>query len=429
MMKIKLKITKVETHDVIMPCRAPLQSGGGGQRLKSNFPTVRIDESETGNGLPGHALERTFIVLHTDEGVTGVGETSPFPPCTFSPLLGRSPFDLEDIHHNFPGMENGAWVAVEMACMDIIGKVLDVPVYKLLNGDNVRPKVPHSAYCFFRLPNIEGKGGVHPDNYVTHCQDLIRTFGFTCLKLKMGVYHPDIEVELVHQVREAVGKDVAIRMDVNGVWSQSTAVRALKKLEDCDLEYMEDPLQTTHQHAIHDFQGLAMLRRRFRTPIAADGNYRIRNLVEVIRYDAADVILGDFYGCNGIKGTQQFFHIVSGFNLALSMHSGYEMGVTLAARAHVAAATPGLLHPIDMHYHQLTDDVITGGMWKIQDGCIALTDASGLGVSLDSDKLEHYRWTQEKRDENQRVCRELIERYQVSAPNTWTPKHGVYPDW
>jgi glucarate dehydratase len=258
---------------------------------------------------------------------------------------------------------------------------------------------------------------------------LIETLGFRCLKLKMGVYHPDLEVELVHEVRRTVGPDIAIRMDVNGVWSQSTAVRALKKLEDCDLEYMEDPLQTTHQHEIHDYRGMADLRQRVQTPLAIDGNYRIRNLVDVIRYDCADVVLGDFYGCNGFAGSQQFYYIARNFNLALSMHSGYEMGVLVAARAHLAAAVPGLLHPIDIHYHQLTDDVLAGGMLPITDGCITLTEEPGLGVTLDPDKLERYRWTQEKHEENQRVGEELHAKYEVKAPETWRFEHGAYPQW
>jgi len=428
-MKTKLKITKIETHDVIMPCKAPLQSGGGGRRVPSSFPTVRIAEDEVGKGLPGHAMERTFLVVHTDAGVTGIGAAWLMPPETYTPLIGQNPLNVENVHLLFRGEENGAWVAVEMACMDIMGKVLDLPLCEVLHGKDVRRQVPHSAYCFFRLPNVEGKGGVSPENYVAHCQDLIRTFGFRCLKLKMGVYHPDIEVELVRRIREAVGPQVLIRMDVNGVWSQAAAIRALKKLEACDLEYMEDPLQTTQQHAIHDFRGTRELRRRTLTPIAVDGNYRIKNLVDVIRYDAADVVLGDYYGCNGIKGLGRFYDVAKAFNLGISMHSGYEMGVALMARAHVAAATPGLHHPIDMHYHQLTDDVIEGGIVAIRDGCVSLSDRPGLGVALDPEKLERYRWTREKREENARVVRELKARYEVIEENTWVPEHGVYPDW
>ncbi|MFH1007112.1 MAG: enolase C-terminal domain-like protein [Candidatus Latescibacterota bacterium] len=428
-MNTKVRITQVETHRVIMPCKSLLQSGGGGRRVPSSFPTVAVPEDEAGKGLPGHAMERMYLVVHTDAGITGIGETWPMPPETFAPLIGQNPMNVENVHLLYRGEENHAWVAVEMACMDIVGKVLDLPLCKLLHGEDVRRHVPHSAYCFFRLPNSEGKGGVDPQSYVAHCQDLIETFGFGCLKLKMGVYHPDIEVELVAEVRKSVGPKVLIRMDVNGVWSQATAIRAMKKLEACDLEYMEDPLQSTQQHAIHDFRGMRELRRRTLTPIAVDGNYRIKNLVNVIRYDAADVVLGDYYGCNGIKGLGRFYDMAKAFNLGISMHSGYEMGVALMARAHVGAATPGMYHAIDMHYHQLTDDVIEGGLIPIRQGCVSLSDRPGLGVALDPERLERYRWTQEKHDENARVTAELKARYERIEHDSWVPEHGVFTEW
>lgn len=424
-----LVIAKIETHDVMVPFRAPLQSGGGGQRLEPRYASEPIDEKATGGGQPGPAMERTLLVAHTRDGIAGLGEGPPTSREALQPLVGCNPFCLEEVHRLFPGEESPTWAMVEMACLDIQGKALGLPVCRVLNGDDVRPHVPHSGYCFFRLPNLEGVGGVGPDHYAEHCQRLVAAFGFQCLKLKMGVYRPELEVELVRQVRQAVGPAVALRMDVNGVWSRSTAVRALRKLEDCDLEYMEDPLQTTHQHAIHDYLGMAELRRRVQTPLAVDGNYRLRNLVDVIRYDCADVVLGDYYGCNGAAGAQQFYYTARSFNLALSMHSGYELGVATAARAHLAAAVPGLLHPIDTHYHQLSDDILAGGMLEIAGGRIALREEPGLGVALDRDKVERYRATVATREEHQRVTAQLLAKYERRETDAWRFEHGQYPQW
>ena len=396
-MKLNLKITKVETYRVSVPFITLLHYAA--------------------HGVGGYAMEPTFIILHTNEGVTGLGEGFP-PPSDH--LIGENPFHLEVIRNKLN--RTGGWPAAEMACLDIVGKVLDRPVCKLLNGEDLRPKVPHSAYCFFRIPNEKGEGGVTPDNYVEYCQDLMKQFGFTCLKLKMGTYPPDVEVELVHRVREAVGEKIALRMDLNGAWSHSTALRAVKQLEDCNLEYLEDPLT---QYRGYDYQGLHMLRQRTLTPIAADGHYTTQRLVDLIRYDAADVVLGEI--TYGIKHLRQFYHMAQAFNIAISMHSTYEMGVKIAARAQVAAATPGFHHSIDMHYHQLTDDVIVGGMHKIENGCITVGDKSGLGIELDPDKLEQYRWTPEKHKENIRAREALIEQHNIIPKDRWTPDLESYP--
>ncbi|MBI4531593.1 MAG: hypothetical protein HY709_08720 [Candidatus Latescibacteria bacterium] len=396
-MKLNLKIIRVETHRVIVPFVALFHHDA--------------------HGVGGYGMGPTFTVLHTDAGVTGVGEGAPPPP---ELLIGENPFCLSQI--TFKLRETPAWPAVEMACLDIQGKMLNLPVCKLLNGEDIRPRVPHSAYCFFRIPNVEGEYGVSPENYVAYCQDLIARFGFTCLKLKMGAYPPEVDVELVHQVRQAVGEKVALRMDVNGAWSHSTALMAVKRLEDCNLEYLEDPLC---QYRGYDYPGMHLLRQRTLTPIAADGHYRLRDLVQIVRHQAADVVLGDI--SYGIDNLQRYYRMATEFNVGLSMHSGYEMGVKIAARAHVAAATPGLHHPIDMHYHHLTDDVIKGGMHRIEGGCVTVGDAPGLGVELDPEQLERYRWTPERQAECEQIRQQLIEEHRVIPKDRWARDPARYP--
>ena len=72
------------------------------------------------------------------------------------------------------------------------------------------------------------------------------------------------------------------------------------------------------------------------------------------------------------------------------MHSGSELGVTLAAMLHTAATLPNLTYDADAHYHHLLDDVITGGKMKYEDGCIAVPEGPGLGVELDEDRMAKY---------------------------------------
>ena len=84
-------------------------------------------------------------------------------------------------------------------------------------------------------------------------------------------------------------------------------------------------------------------------------------------------------------------------------------------------------HTFRMHYHHLVDDVIVGGMHRIENGCIEIGGRPGLGVELDPGKLEQYRCSQEKCDENQRLRTELMERYKVVPTDTWKPDLETYP--
>ena len=81
------------------------------------------------------------------------------------------------------------------------------------------------------------------------------------------------------------------------------------------------------------------------------------------------------------------------------MHSGTEFGVELAAMLHTASTIPEMTYAGDAHYHYLSDDIIDGGLMQYQNGCIQVPQGTGLGVSLDEDKMEKYeRYYKEKGD-------------------------------
>jgi glucarate dehydratase len=74
----------------------------------------------------------------------------------------------------------------------------------------------------------------------------------------------------------------------------------------------------------------------------------------------------------------------------MAVHSSGELGIQLATMLHLAAVLPGLSYAADAHYHQLTDDVITGGKLQYSGGRIAVPEGPGLGVSLDKEKVAQY---------------------------------------
>ena len=408
-----MKITGLDTFTVGIPFIAPIFSAYG-----MSYP-ARI---------------RTFILLHTDEGLIGAGEAGVsashlirhgeqariFEEVVKPQVIGENPFDYLAIMKKLRYIPES--IAVEVACWDLMGKAVGLPVYRLLGGSGYRASVPLAAYFFFRGPNREGKLAVDLDNCVEHVRWLIATYGFRTVKLKLGVYEPMIEAEAVERVRAAIGAHVKLRIDPNGCWSLPTAKRVLKRLEHCDLEFVEEPIKyTPARRAIStqegvpslDTLGLAALRRATATPIAADGVYRIDLLWQVARDQAADVALGDIQGCWGIKGMYDFYTLAEVLNIAGGVHSGTETGVMKAAKLHVTAARPELTHAGDAIYYEYADDVLVGGMLKYHDGEMLVPQGAGLGVELDESKLAQYELTEAKHKEYDAYWAEVKRQFKI----------------
>ena len=105
------------------------------------------------------------------------------------------------------------------------------------------------------------------------------------------------------------------------------------------------------------------------------------------------------YYWEGPRGVKRLAAVCEAMGVGLSMHSGTEFGITMAAMLHTAATTPYLSHDIDAHYHHLTDDIIVGGPLPYKDGCMEVPAGPGLGVELDPEKVEKYsRYAEEKGD-------------------------------
>ena len=387
-----MRITDLEAFTVAIPFRAPLISAFG-----ISYP----------------ARVRTFIRVHTDAGITGIGETGPSATAPFSrnallarfektvkpAIVGESPFDSEWLRRKLYFTSDA--VAVEIACWDIKAQAAGVPLYRLLDGQGKVDRVPVAGYCFFRAPALDGTGAVTPDTYVEHCQSIQRAGGFSVLKLKLGAQHPAVEVKLVEAVREAVGSEIELRIDPNGSWSLATALRAVKRLEPVDLQYIEEPIRAAGPaDGTTQTASLKRLRAASRTPLAADHCYRLDQLTQIIRDDAADLALADVFGCGGIGRTARYVRTAAAFGLGVAMHSGTELGVGQIAKVHLQAALQDeIAYAGDAIYPEYVDDVLMGGKLQVIDGHFAVPQTPGLGITLDEERLARWELTSERHAE------------------------------
>jgi glucarate dehydratase len=285
--------------------------------------------------------------------------------------------------------------AFEVACLDALGKHLGQPVHALLGG-KVRDSVEYSAYLFYRwaahpegahtAPVAEDGWGaaLDPAGVVAQARRFAAEYGFGSFKLKGGVFEPDEEIAAVRALAEAFPGQ-PLRLDPNGAWSVETSLYVAERLGDV-LEYLEDPASGTDR--------MARVAAGTRVPLATNMCVTtVPEIEEAFTRGAVQVVLSDHHYWGGLHRTRELAATCRAFGVGLSMHSNTHLGVSLAAMTHVAATVPNLDYACDSHYPWQTEDVIAT-RHRFKDGRLPVSDAPGLGVELDRDRLAalHRRW-------------------------------------
>lgn len=386
-------------------------------------------------GLHAPWALRTIVEVETDEGIRGVSETygGDAPRADLEAMrervVGMDPFRLAELWEEMkeqaanpgavPGGRSQTWLvpgenpadqhartfaAIEIACLDIVGKAVGRPVCDVIGG-RVRDRVSFSAYLFYK--HAGGGGDGYEDEFgevlsaealVRECRQMVDQYGFREIKLKGGVLDPEIEVESIQALRGEFGNSYPLRIDPNCAWSVDTSVKVGQDLRE-ELSgggYLEDPCP--------GLDGMAEVRRRLledgiETPLAS--NVAVTSFPDVVRardLNAVRIVLSDPHYWGGLRQVQSLSHVCAVLGLGLSMHSNSHLGVSLMAMTHVAAASPNLTFACDTHYPWQTerDEIVAGGRLRFENGCVAIPDKPGLGVQLDYDQLARGRERYEK---------------------------------
>ena len=302
---------------------------------------------------------------------------------------GLTPWDQRKLVHIFS--------AVEVACMDIIGKVTSRPVVDLLGG-KMRDAVPFAAYLFYKPegaggtlafgtdPEAEGwaagrqAAAMDPAGIVRQAESMCRHFGFRSIKLKAGVFEPQQETDAIIALHEAFGDDKPLRIDPNGVWCMDTALQYGRLLKP-HIEYLEDPVRGQTD--------MAALRQALGIPLATNMcTTSFEELPSSFRLHSEDIILSDHHFWGGLTASMHLAAICKTFGRELSMHSNSHLGISLAAMVHLGAALSDFHHALDTHYPWQSEEIIIGGRLKFEGGSVAVPSGPGLGVELDREGLE-----------------------------------------
>ncbi len=356
-----LHIVGLRHWKVAMPFHTPLQWGSGTRP----------------------AATRLVVQITLANGAVGYGETicllefiEPVLVQTIAPIaLQHRACDVERFtrhvlgagyyHHKRAAVM--AMAAVEMAMWDALGQVSGQPLHALWGG-LYRQRVPVAAYLF----------GTDAARLGQAAQGFMDQ-GYASFKVKIGM-DPISDVSNVEAVRRAVG-NCDVRADVNGAWTQGTARRTLERLRPYDLQYIEQPLE------LDDLLGHAQLRRVQSIPVALDESaYTLGDVSNIVRMDAADVILLDPHEAGGLWQTIKAAAIAEAAGIPVTLHSGGELGLSQAAYIHLAASMPNMTVSMDSERAYLVGDIVKNPP-LLREGHFELPQEPGLGVTVDADLL------------------------------------------
>jgi L-alanine-DL-glutamate epimerase-like enolase superfamily enzyme len=352
--------------------------------IKTNVVSVPYRKPERWSW--GHRRGGTFIILQvlTDSGIVGLGEITSFIDASYvhpmietikKILVGEDPTNVELLMYKLGayGLHNVANLVVsgvEMALLDIAAKEIDKPLYRLLGGC-FRREVPFAPWLLLDMP----------EKMVKEAEKFVNE-GFKTFYIKVGV-DEKLDYTRVKAIRESLGDEVKIRIDANGGWAVGEAVRNLKRLEEFDIEFAEEP--TTRE-------GLARVREASNIPVASgDSATTLNDIYGLLMDKSVDLISHIDPGFQGgILASKKACSLCEAAEIPVVAHTKLELGIGLAAILHLVASTPNFFYPNQALYMYLESDVILGDGFVFEGGALKVPEGPGLGVELDRKKVEKY---------------------------------------
>ncbi len=344
----------------------------------------------------------TFVIVDTDDGLQGVGEVRMvnhtdallgyLNEAVPNHVLGSDPFATEDLvqrmwrrdYARAGEITMSAIAVIETACLDIVGKALDQPIYRLLGGP-VRERIKAYANGWYRVER-------EPEAFAQAAVEVVAR-GYRALKFDpfggatTRLERPELvrSVGLVEAVRGAVGPDVELFIEMHGRFTPAAAVTIAREIERFDPGWIEEPVPPDNAAA------LARVTAKVSSPVATGERIHTRHeFRELFELGCVDVIQPDLTMFGGIRETCKLSSWAEVYDVVVAPHN---VGgpVSTAANLHFAAATPNFR--ILEHFNDFDEPFVSAaapGNPEVIDGYFALPSGPGLGVTIDEALIEEH---------------------------------------
>ena len=346
-------------------------------------------------GTPWRDL--TYVQVHTDDGLTGVGETRMLShtqaligylaEAQHNHILGSDPFDIESLVQRMKYGDYGrageivmsGIACVEMACWDIVGQALGQPVWRLLGG-KVHDRIKAYANGWYTVERNPAEFHAAARRVVDRGYHALKLDPFGPGRFELDHAERLRSVELVEAVRDAIGPSTELLLEMHGRFAPHEAVRIAKLVEPFEPSWIEEPVPPDN------LASLATVARATSLPVATGERIHDRmEFRELFERRAASIIQPDIGHLGGILETRKLAATAEAHHVLVAPHN---VGgpVLTAANLHLAACTPNF--KIQEFFNDFADAGINAcapGLPEVVDGHFALPDAPGLGVTLDLD--------------------------------------------
>jgi len=351
-------------------------------------------------GTPWRNL--TIVEVLTDEGITGLGEVRMLnhtdallgylQEAVPNHVLGTDPFEIEALvlrmtRHDYARageIAMSALAILEIACWDIQGKALGLPVYKLLGGA-VRDKIKAYANGWYQVERTPEQFHVAAKRVLERGYRALKLDPFGAGMFELGAEETARSLALVEAVRDAVGPEVEILLEMHGRFSPSTAIRLAGQLAPYRPAWLEEPVPP------ENLKALAKVREHTDIPIATGERLHTRfDYRELFELQAADILQTDITHSGGLLEAKKLAGTAETHYMLMAPHN---VGgpISTAANLHLAATTVNF--KIQEHFNDFADSYVkecAPGLPEVVDGYFPLPSGPGLGVELNREALAKY---------------------------------------
>ena len=336
--------------------------------------------------------DNVLVRVEADNGVVGWGEAASAPTMTgetvesmmaairyLTPAVETR--SAEDIAGALAAMtsrmygNNAAKAAIEIALHDLVGRATGQPAYALLGGKQ-RDRMA--------ILGVIGTGELASDLREAEGK---KAAGFAAFKIKVGIDRPLVDGERTRRICQILGRDVLISSDANQGFSPDEAVQYVRAVADAGLDFFEQPV------AADDLAGMAAVAAAA-GKIAIGADEGIHSLEDIRRHHERGAARGASLKCiklGGMRAVMAAGRLCAelGLFVNVSAKTG-ESSIACAAAMHIAAALPQITWGLTLTNEGLADDV-TARPIRIERGHVTISDAAGLGIEVDEERVRRYR--------------------------------------